>query len=195
MGGRNTNSIFKVITYIVLVLLLIAAIGFIIRFTNGGTTDFKAFYVQIGETVYTENSKLELPYGSTHFETKYIFSDNSEEKHKGYSVKIVPNATEKNNFDFTVDDCVHSFGLEKEFTSAFDIEYGKTGFTINNYGLRVEKIIQSMYSGQTVSIPEIQSNEIYFNLVVSAYNYSQSIVFGLHFAEGMYVELPDRVIL
>lgn len=195
MSGRNTNSIFKVITYIVLVLLLIAAIGFIIRFTNGGTTDFKAFYVQIGETVYTEDSQIELPYGSTHFETKYTFASNEADKHKGYKVQIVPNVTNETNFDFTVNGQIYSFGAEKDFTSAFEIEYGKTGFTINNYGLRVDKILQSIYDGQTVTVPEIKSEKVYFNLVVSSYNEKQTIILGLRFAEGMFIELPEKVIL
>lgn len=182
MSGRKTNGVFKVITYIVLALVLVAAIGLIIRFTNGGITDFKTFYVQVGETLYTEDSEIQLTNEPIRFETKYTFASNEAGKHKGYKVQIVPTTTSETDFDFTVDGQVYLFGAESDFTAAFNIQYDETGFALLS-PLSLESILQTTYDGHTVVVPQEVSKgateTVYFNMIVSAYNDSQSIVIGL----------------
>ena len=59
----------------------------------------------------------------------------------------------------------------------------ETGFTIKNDGLTVEKVLQKMYSGQTVEIDSsaLDMSNAYFNLIVSSYNGDSSVCFGLLF--------------
>jgi len=50
------KSVGKIIIYILILLLLVGSIGIIFVFTNGGTTEFKTFYLQRGTTLYTKDS-------------------------------------------------------------------------------------------------------------------------------------------
>ena len=182
MSKRKTSGFVKILAWIILILFVFAAVGLVLRFTNGGTTGFKTFYVQVDKTMYTDNGEIELSYHDpVRFETKYVFASNKASEHKGYHVKIVPNV--ENNFEFKVNEKLYSFSAEKDFTAAFDIEQDETGFTITNNGLSVKSILKSIYVGQEVTVPDLDTMvSNCFNLVVSAYNNSQSIVFGLRFS-------------
>lgn len=196
MSKYKTSRISKIITCIFLLLIMVALIGFIIRFTNGGTTDLKTFYVQVDQKIYTDDSEIDLLSGITRFETKYVFASNKTENHKGYKISIVPNVTDKTNFDFIVNGQVYAFGAERDLTEAFKIEYDATGFTLGG-NVTIQEILQKIYDGKTVETPDINIAETaYFNLIISAYNDSQSIVFGLRFVGVTDIILsPDKVVI
>ena len=180
MSGKHINNVAKILTVIIVVLVLVAAIVLIFYFTNGGTTDFKTFYVQIDDTRYTRDSEIEFIHKTIRFETKYVFSSNSADKHKGYNVKIVPHITDETNFDFTVDGKYCSFGMNKDFTSAFDIVREHTGFTVTS-PFDIKSVLEKVYDGQQVELPQDldATKTIYFNIIVSAYNDGQALVFGV----------------
>lgn len=174
----------KIIAFVLIALLLVGAIGMILKFTNNGTTEFKTFYVEVDGKIYTDNAQISLPLGKgTRFETKYIFASNKAEKHKGYNVKIVPNKTEQTMFDYTVDGNSYEFTSQTDFTAGFDIVKNETGFTIKNDGLTVEKVLQNVYAGQVVEFDSLalDMSTPYFNLIVSSYNEESSVRFGLLF--------------
>ena len=97
------SKIGQVVSYIAILLVIVAAIGVFSYFTNGFTTDFKTFYVSVnGKDVMTsQNGYVVTPSEPLKVDVKYTFAFNKNET-KGYSVKIVPNKTDE-DFDSSVD--------------------------------------------------------------------------------------------
>ena len=142
----------KTITYFLILLVVIAAIGFIAHFTNGFTGDFKTFYVTInGKDVMTSAGGYEMSETKPlEVGVKYTFGALSKETN-GYSVKIVPNMVKDKNFDFTVDGETYSFFAEKDLFAGFYIAKTEKYFTVTPKGGTFTEVLQAIYSGQTVS--------------------------------------------
>lgn len=104
MTKQGTNKIGKVISYIVIVLVLVAVCGLLAYFTNGFTSDFKTFYVECaGEQVLSTSEGFEMAKDEPMtVDVKYTFGAVNKEI-SGYSVKVVPNAIQGKDFDFTLD--------------------------------------------------------------------------------------------
>ena len=175
------KTIINLILTIVVILILVVVVGVIIKFTNGGTTNFKTFYLVTNEHDICENSTYILLDGDNHFETKYVFISNTPEEHKGYNLSIVPNVRMGKRLEFSVDGKKHLLEDIKDFSTAFEIEQEMTGFTIHSDGKTIEEIIIAMYDGQNVVFEEhpCGGNTPYINLVVSSYNEAQTITLGL----------------
>ena len=61
------KTIAKIIAYVLIALVLVAAVGLIYKFTNGFNEDFKTFYVEYaGKQILTADSKLDLKKAQTH---------------------------------------------------------------------------------------------------------------------------------
>ena len=67
----------KIIAYILVVLALVSAIGFIAYFTGGFTSGFKTFYVEVdGKQIMTSANDYKIPAGeSMTVDVKYTMSD------------------------------------------------------------------------------------------------------------------------
>lgn len=111
----------KIIAYILLVLVFVAVCGFIVYYTGGFTSDFKTFYVKIdGKDILTSADGYTLSADkSLRVEIKYTFGALNKNV-SGYSVKVVPNAIEGKDFDFTVDGQTHSYQAETDLTAGFE---------------------------------------------------------------------------
>jgi len=162
----------KVITYILIVLLLIGIIGFVFKFTNGGTTDFKTFYLNRGNTLYTAdsgnysfNSGEELS-----FDVCYL-SDilKSDEEAQGYSVKIIPNVTDETKFDYTVDGESYTFAEDLDLSSAFGLEKDKTSFKFTiPAGATMSDILTTAHGKTAVAGNLDLCEKYYFAVVVTS---------------------------
>ena len=112
----------KIIVYVLIVLALVGVIGFIAKFTSGFTSEFKTFYVTIGDKdiMNVANDYTISKDESLKVDVKYTFNS-SENDVSGYSIKIIPNAIEGKDFDFTVDGEVYSFQKETDLSDGFYI--------------------------------------------------------------------------
>ncbi len=166
------KTVAKIIAYIILALLLVAAVGLIYKFTNGFNEDFKTFYVEYGgKQILTADSKQEFKQGAEHRFTVHYTFDNDKSEPKDYSVIIVPHA--ERDFDYTVDGEKFLYSKTGELTSAFGLKKEQTEFSIvipSEYGL--QKVLEAINAENTVVVPEdAETNNPYpYRLVVSSYN-------------------------
>lgn len=162
----------KIIAYILLVLVLVSAIGFIAYFTGGFTSGFKTFYVEIdGDQILTSESGYKIPTGeSMKVDVKYTMSNEKS----GYSVKVVPNKLAGKDFDFTLDGEVYSYHGEKDLTAGFDIDYGDTSFTIKPKGT-ITDILSAVYPGSTVEDCRDFAYDNMFTLIVTSHDGESSV--------------------
>lgn len=166
------KTVAKIIAYLILTLVLVAAVGLIYKFTNGFNEDFKTFYVEYGgKQILTADSKQEFKQGAEHRFTVHYTFDNEKSEPKDYSVKIVPHV--ERDFDYTVDGEKYLYSKTGELTSAFGLKKEQTEFSIvipSEYSL--QKVLEATNSGKRVVVPEdAEKNNPYpYRLVVSSYN-------------------------
>lgn len=182
MSNTNRLKAGKAITYAALALLVIAAAGLVAYFTNGFTNDFKTFYIERDGTPYlNDTSELLLsPEAENRFDVKYTFGLLNSEM-TGYSLKIVPNISNGNDFDFTVDGEVYSFGAESDLTSGFEITYYEDYFVING-DYTMQSVLERLYPESEVSFnaEDVDMSMDYFLLQIYSYNDEALISIAFH---------------
>ena len=168
------SKIGQVVSYIVILLVIVAVIGVFAYFTNGFTSDFKTFYVSVnGKDVMTTASGYVItPQEPLSVDVKYTFAFNQSET-KGYSVKIVPNKTDE-DFDFSVDGETHYFGNEKDLSNGFIIDKQEKSFTVIPKGSTPQEILQAVYSDNEVVCENKGYNDM-FTLIITSYNGESSV--------------------
>ena len=168
------SKIGQVVSYIVILLVIVAVIGVFAYFTNGFTSDFKTFYVSVNgkDVMTTANGYVITPQDPLSVDVKYTFAFNQSET-KGYSVKIVPSKTDE-NFDFSVDGETHNFGDEKDLSNGFIIEKKEKSFTVIPKGGTPQEILQAVYADNEVVCENKGYNDM-FTLIITSYNGESSV--------------------
>ena len=166
---RNTN-IAKIIGCVAAVLVVAMAIGAIAFFTNGFTSDFSTFYLKVnGATVMQQKRDVILSQEEpTKVDVIYTFGGVSDEA-SGYSVKVVPNVIEGEDFNIMIDGMPYSFQAEKDYTDGFDIECHEDYFTIKPKG-DLTQVMRAVFEGSDVKNCVNDGYENMFKLVVTSYN-------------------------
>ena len=166
------SKIGQVVSYIVILLVIVAVIGVFAYFTNGFTSDFKTFYVSVNgkDVMTTANGYVVTPQEPLSVDVKYPFNQSET---KGYSVKIVPNKTDE-DFDFSVDGETHFFGDEKDLTNAFVIDKQEKSFTIVPKGGTPLEILKAVYPESKVTCESKGYNDM-FTVIVTSYNGESSV--------------------
>lgn len=106
-------------------------------------------------------------------DVKYTFGSAGGDA-SGYSVKIVPNVIENEDFDFTLNGDVYSYQAETDLTAGFEIERGETSFTLTPKGGLTE-ILQAVYPNYEVGDCRENSYENMYALIVTSYNGKASV--------------------
>ena len=173
--AKITDTMIKVISYTLVFLVLAGVIGVVAYFTGGFTSGFKTFYLSIdGKDVLTSASGYSVDSENPLVvDVKYVFDFVSEEK-TGYSVKVVPNASAGEDFEFTVDGQKQSFKAQKDLTAGFHIEYGEDSFTLTPIG-NLDEIIQAVYPTSEIGGCDIPGYDNMFALIVTSYDGSASV--------------------
>ena len=162
------TKIGKIIVYVLLLLAVVAAIGVIAHFTNGFTSDFQTFYVTVnGKDVMGSSGGLKV-------DVKYTFGFANDEQ-KGYSVKIVPNTSQGEDFNFTVGDETHKFYSEKDLSAGFTIKQSDDSFTIAPKGGTLTDILKAVYPDREISDCEQYGYPDMFTAVITSYNGEASV--------------------
>lgn len=191
-----SKTVAQVIVYVVLALVLVAAVGLIYKYTNGFNEDFKTFYIEYeSKQILTADSKLSLNNSKTHtFNVKYTF-DTDKSEPKDYNVKIVPNV--ERDFDYTVNGEKYLYSKTGELTSAFGLVKEQTQFSITIPDeFNLQKVLQAVNGGKNTVVPkEAEENNPYpYRLVVSSYN--EKVVYNIDFkfvSIGIMLN-PDEII-
>ena len=172
---KVTATVVKVVSYTLVVLAIAGIIGVVAYFTGGFTSGFKTFYLTIdGKDVLTSASGYSVDSENPlAVDVKYVFDFVSEEK-TGYSVKVVPNTGEVEDFEFTVDGQKQSFKAQKDLTAGFHIEYGEDSFTLTPIG-NLDEIIQAVYPTSEIGGCDIPGYDNMFALIVTSYDGSASV--------------------
>ena len=182
----------KIISYIVLALIFVAVCGCIVYFTGGFTSDFKTFYVSVdGKDIMTTANDYKLSMDiPTQVNVKYTFGALNKDI-SGYSVKVIPNAIDGKNFDFTVDGQVYSYQAENDLTSGFEIEESETSFTIKPKG-GINHILGAIYPDCEISDCRDKAYQNMYSLVVTSYNGTASVKINFSIDEPLYDIILDK---
>lgn len=182
---QTGKTISKIVAYVLVLLVVVATIGLIVRFTGGFTSDFKTFYVTVDgkDVLTTSGGYLASPEKPLKVDVKYIFNSAGNDA-SGYSVKVAPHVVEGKDFDFTLDDQVYSFQAETDLTAGFDIQREESSFTVAPKG-KVTEVLQAIYPNNTIGDCDGKSYEDMYALIVTSYNGEQSVT--------LYFTLPEDV--
>lgn len=169
------NSFAKIIAYILLVLALVGVIGVIAYFTGGFTSEFKTFYVSVdGKDVLTTAGGFKASKDAPlKVDIKYTFGSAGGDV-SGYSVKVVPNVIEGQDFDFTFNGQVYSFQAETDLTKGFIISREENSFTIAPKG-DVKEVLSAVYPNGTIEGCKNKGYADMYALIVTSYNGKSSV--------------------
>lgn len=191
--AKKQGKIGKVIAYILILLIVVGAIGFLAYNTDGFTSSFKTFSVECnGKEVSTSASGFETTVDKPLVvKVKYNF----DSKASGYSVKVVPNTLAGKDFDFTLDGDVYSFQAERDLTDGFNIEYEEKSFILKPKG-NLTEIIQANYPNSVVEDCVQYGYKDMFTLVITSYNGESAVYLNFSVPEKVVgVELSPEVIV
>lgn len=174
---RKIKSVARLLSYILILLVIVALVGFAAFYTDGFTSSFKTFYVVQGDLTIMERKAVFFPNNEDlRFDVKYTFGFLNKQELKDYDVKVVPDITDKNDFDFTVDDLFYTYSDEKDFTGVFDIKQYEDYFTVNIRDYKyLADVLSAQYSGKVVYAPEIPISLGYLTLIVTSYDGKSSV--------------------
>lgn len=185
---KKQMNVGKTIAVIVCALLLVLAVGSIAFFTNGFTSDFKTFYVESdGKRMLSDYDNYIMKQDAENkFVVKYTFGAVNKDI-SGYTLKIVPNVSHDNDFDFTVDGEIFSFGAEEDLTKGFDITQNENDFVVSgNYTM--QSILQRLYPDKEVSFNQDDVDNSVDNFTLLVYSYNGEAVIKICFHNYVAVE-------
>lgn len=186
------SKIGQVVSYIAILLVIVAVIGVVAHFTNGFTSDFKTFYVTVdGKDVMTSSGGYKVTTEKPlQVDVKYTFNFATDET-KNYSVKIVPNKIENSDFTYTVDGESKSFQSQTDLTAAFAIDKGEKSFTVKPKGKSLTEVLTAFY-GTEVTDCENKGYMDMFTIIVTSYNGEASVKLNFTIAGKVVGVVLDR---
>ena len=187
------SKIGQVVSYIVILLVIVAVIGVFAHFTNGFTSDFKTFYVSVdGKDVMISGSGYAISENEPlSVDVKYTFGSFNKNETKDYSVKIVPNKIENSDFSYTVDGESKSFQSETDLTAAFEIDKGEKSFTVKPKGKSLTEVLTAFY-GKEVTAGDNKDYTDMFTIIVTSYNGEASVKLNFTIAGKVNGVILDR---
>ncbi len=170
MTKKHSGNIFSFLTAILVIAVIAISGSFLYKFTNGFNENLKTFYLTINdkEVISSANGYAVSPKTGLTVKVKYALGSPSNAD-EYYSVKIKSNYDKENNFDFTVDNEVYSFGTGDDYTKGFVIDYGKDYFVLKPKGY-INDILKAVYADKEISDCSNKEFKDMFALTVYSYN-------------------------
>ena len=180
----------KALTWILIVLVIVAAGGFLASLTGG---DEQSFYLEIGNKTI-KDSASGFEFSSNEPTTITLKPVKGEDSLNGYEVKIVPNTDASKDFDYTVDGEWYSFQGIEDLTDGFEIEYEDESFTIIAVG-NVGDILQSVHGDAVVADADGKGYRNMFTMLVTSHDEETTIRVDFTVPEEVFgVELDKEAI-
>lgn len=177
--SKKNNSVMNTIVAILSILLVVAVVGFIFKFTNGLNEELKTFYIEHnGKQIVATDSQMTFDTESEHrFDCKYI----SNPDNNTFNLKVVPNVTEQTDFKFTVDGKSHKWSEVEDLTSCFNLNKQANYFIISfPADFSMQSVLNSLYPESEVVISDTLSlYQYYYTLHIS--NYNEKINYYINF--------------
>ena len=164
----------KTLIKILLIVLFIAALGFLIgavyRFTDGFNEDFKTMYLERdGEKVLSSTTSAHFDPGEkVTYAVKYTFPS-GKEKVRDYTVSISPNADA--DFEFQVDGITRLWRAQ-DLSAVFPIQKQESSFSFSvPESAEIFDILRKLYPTQKIGFPDdLDRQQCFFALNVTSYN-------------------------
>lgn len=185
------KKIGTIIAYVLILLVLAGAIGAVVVFTNGGTTEFKTFYVKYdGEMILTDTEKQLPADNELNFEVKYTFENITGSETKDFFVSVVANVTEDTDFEYSVNGETLAFSklTETDFSKCFALVKTESGFKIKiPYSVDMQTCLSSVHTGKAVTVDESvdMTKTPYFAIKVVSYNEKSTILIPFTVYKGV----------
>ena len=185
------NSTIKIITYVIIILVAVLAIGFVVFITNGFTQKPKSFYVDInGDKVASTASGYLLEKDKPlKCKVKFLSSDK-----KIYNVQIL---SAKSDFTYFVDGKKCGFTGEEDFSDCFVITKTGDDFTVETVGNLIA-VLQSKNPDTKVNYDrKAVPDEDLFTLVITSESDKATIKIGFRIPspEAEIVISPARLVI
>ena len=185
------NNTIKIITYIIIILVAVLAIGFAVFITNGFTEKPKSFYVDVNgnKVASSANGYLLEKDKPLKCKVKFLSSDK-----KNYTVQIL---SAKSDFAYTVDGKNCSFTGEENFTDCFVITKTGDDFTIETVG-NLYSVLQSKNPDAKVDYDrKAVPDEDLFTLIITTESDKATIKIGFRVPspEAEIVISPARLVI
>ena len=190
------TKIGQVVSYIVILLVIVAVIGVFAHFTNGFTSDFKTFYVSVnGKDVMTSGSGYAISENEPlSVDVKYTFGSFNKNETKDYSVKIVPNKIENSDFTYTVAGESKSFQSETDISNGFEIVKGEKSFTVRPKGETISEVLSEVYDKEVTDCENKGYTDM-FTIIVTSYNGEASVKLNFTIAGKVVGVVLDREVI
>lgn len=184
------SVIVNLVSAVVVVLIIALLAGFVWKFTNGGSEDFKTFYLERdGTKLLASHSNMNVECGKEYrFDVKYLFSGDS--KPREYHAEVVPNPDV--DFKYVVDKKVLTW-QDTDISGVFALKKDATFFTVViPPELTLITLFEMLYPQSEVSFnsSEIPSQKLY-SIVVTSDNENTKYRIDFDTKEGSYVQIKD----
>lgn len=193
MANKKKNTVVGIISAIVAVLAVLLLVGFVLKFTNGGSEDFKTFYVERdGVKLLSAQSDMDVESGKEYrFDVKYTFGVGNDTP-RDYSVKVVPNPDV--DFEFMSGDDIYTW-QDVDLSGVFTLKKDATFFTLTvPEDLTLLTLLGKLYpQGEiTFDAAELTGGKFYSVIVASDNGkVSYRIDFDLEGGSGGYIKGID----
>lgn len=195
---QRISSATNAVVAILIVILLLGVVGFFAFFTNGFTSDFKTFYVNVRDkTIMNDTDGYEIVFKDEYrFDVKYTFGFMQKENEKlGYHVRIIPNITDETDFDFTVNGQTFKYSNETDLTQGFEVTLYDDYFTLEA-NKDLPEILSDLHLGSPVTgVPSaIDCGIDYFTLVISSEDKSTELAIDFNLIPLKIFISPDHIV-